>query len=252
MRVIWKQDPKARISGNHINRSSSKEEDNMKLYKYLSDKTFHDHLDSHLRGEVHLSSWRDFNDPMEGFFIYIANGDQQQAVDAVVGKKSKFRVSCFCKSYKKFLLWSYYTNKHRGVCLEFEVHKKRLPANCILESIVYSPTLPQFDANANVDDQAKRFLLTKMTPWKQEGEVRLLGHNLSSDTISFGRLIGIIFGVNYSQGDSRDQTRQRVVHAVRDLGQSGPELYQAVIEGDSPEIQRRVFDRYEQNQFEVN
>ncbi len=29
----------------------------MKLYKYICDKTFKEHLDSHLKGEVHLSQW---------------------------------------------------------------------------------------------------------------------------------------------------------------------------------------------------
>ena len=214
----------------------------MKLYKYLSDEVFRDHLESHLRGEVHLSSWREFNDPMEGFFTYTANKDPQHVVDAIVSKKSAYRVCCFCESYEEFLLWSYYTNKHRGVCLEFEVDKKGLPSSCSLKAIQYSSTLPQLDANESVDVQARRFLLTKMLPWKQEGEVRLLGYKMEHATIRFGRLTGVIFGVNHSKGDPDKRTRQRVFRIIRDLGSGAPKPYQAKIEGKSPQIKRRILD----------
>ena len=224
----------------------------MKLYKYLSDKTFRDHLQSHLNGEVHFSSWREFNDPMEGFFVYIAKGDTRNQIDAIVGEKTAYRVSCFCRSWKKFLLWSYYTNKHRGVCLEFEVNKKNLPANYSLDPINYDPTLPQFDSSLSPVEQAKKFLLTKMRPWKQEGEWRLLGRNLQQYTVPFGRLTGIIFGANYADGDPNDATRQQVVHESRSIGKLHPVLYQAYIEGNTPEIRRSVLDCYDQNRIQVN
>jgi hypothetical protein len=221
----------------------------MKLYKYLSDRTFRDHLQSHLNGEVHFSAWREFNDPMEGFFVYIANKDPRHQIDAIIGEKAVYRVSCFCRSWKKFLLWSYYTNKHRGVCLEFEVNKRNLPANCSLAPINYASTLPQFDSSLSADEQAKKFLLTKMRPWNQEGEWRLLGRNLQQYTVPFGRLTGIIFGANYADGDPNDTTRQQVVHETRSMGIRPPVLYQAYIEGNTPEIRRRVFDRCDQNRI---
>lgn len=224
----------------------------MKLYKYLSDETFRDHLQSHLNGEVFLSAWREFNDPMEGFFVYIANKDPRHSIDAIVGGKSEYRVSCFCRSYKKFLQWSHYANKHRGVCLEYEVSKKHLPRNCTLDPVSYLPRLPEFDSSLPLDQQARKFLLTKMNPWKQEGEVRLLGRNLPQFTVPFGKLIGIIFGVKYADGGPNDTTRQELVHAFRNIGHPSPTLYQACIDGNTPEIHRRVFDRYDQNRIQIN
>ena len=219
----------------------------MKLYKYLSDDTFRNYLQNHLHGEVYFSAWREFNDPMEGFFVYMANKDNQRLIEAIVGEKSAYRVSCFCRSWKKFLLWSYYTNKHKGVCLEFEVSKKNLPANCSLDPIEYAPTLPEFDSSLSADEQAKKILFTKMKPWEQEREWRLLGRNLHQYSVPFGTLTGIIFGVNYAKGDPDDTTRQQVVHATRNMEQHTPVLYQAYIEGNKPEIRRKVFDCYDQN-----
>jgi hypothetical protein len=221
----------------------------MRLYKYLPDKTFRDHLDSHLNGDVYLSKWSDFNDPMEGFFVYVADRDRCHVIDAIVGAKATYRVSCFCRSYNKFLLWSHYTNGHRGVCLEYDVNRRHLPPGCSLDSVQYSRTLPGLDATLPVDQQARSFLLTKMMPWRQEGEVRLLGQNLPQCTVALGRLTGIIFGVNYLRGDPNDQTRQRVVDDCRTKGASAPTLYQAVINGNSPVISRHIFDGYDQNRF---
>lgn len=114
----------------------------MKLFRYLTDQVFRDHLESHLRGEIYLSSWRESNDPMEGFFTDTFCRDHRLIIDAVVGQKSEYRVCCFCKSFKKFLLWSYYTNKHRGVCLEYTIKQNQIPSHCVLAPITYTATLP--------------------------------------------------------------------------------------------------------------
>ena len=219
--------------------------DVMKLYKYISNDTLYTHLDSILRGEVYLSRWNDLNDPMEGFFIYSANNNPRQHIDNVIGEKSEYRVSCFSKSYKKFLLWSHYSFKHRGVCLEFEVAKKDLPQNCFLEPIQYSKILPEFRIDEDINLQARRFLSTKLIAWKQEGEVRLLCRSPQQHTMPFGRLTGIIFGINYHKDDKHDQNRQKLINTIRHSCNDKPCLYQANIERESAEIHRKKFTRYD-------
>ena len=172
---------------------------------------------------------------MEGFFTYIFHRDPQNIVGAVVGEKLEYRVCSFCKSYKKFLLWSYYANSHKGVCLEYSVRKHQLRPGCVLEPVQYNRTLPSLNTKASVNEQAKKFLLTKMMDWKTEQEVRLLAPKSIRASIPFGRLTGIIFGLNHPDAE----VRQKVVSTVRGLGRSGPMLYQATIEGDSAEIIRR-------------
>ncbi len=215
----------------------------MKVYKYMTCDIFMGHLETHLRGEVHLSSWRDFNDPMEGYFSYIANSAPKYIVNAIVGNKERYRISCFSKSYRKYLLWSHYTNGHKGVCLEFDV-KKPLPDNCILEPITYTKTLPCFDRDQDVEEQARRFLLTKTLQWKQEKEIRLLCPTPQVDNIVLGRLSGIIFGVKLAEGDMADQTLQHIMEAIQDSSHHQTlTLYQAEIEADHPNISRRIYER---------
>jgi len=209
----------------------------MKIYKYMTDDTFRDHLDSHLRGEVYLSLWREFNDPMEGYFSFFIKHHRMDIVDAVVSEKSEYRVSCFSNSDNKYLLWSYYTNKHSGVCLEYEVDKDQLPSNCILEKITYTAFMPKYDATRDINQQAQRFLLTKTAALKREGEIRLLCRNPHNDVIVIGTLTSIIFGMRCSH-----ETKQQVETAIQIGHYNNPTLYLAEIKSDRIRISRRKLE----------
>lgn len=179
---------------------------------------------------------------MEGFFTYISRRENQGVIQEIIGEKYYYRVCCFCRSYKKFLLWSYYTNKHRGVCLEYDVDKTNLPPGCTIKPVNYTKTLPFFNPAGNIQDQAQTFLLTKLNVWKQESEVRLLGHDLPQNTVRIGKLTGIIFGVNFVVSDPDDELRQRVRRTILN-GCYPPKLYNAVIESNIPTISRQIINR---------
>ncbi|MFA4907491.1 MAG: DUF2971 domain-containing protein [archaeon] len=215
----------------------------MKLYKYLSDETFAKYLDSYLRGEVYFSSWRDFNDPMEGYFTYVSRQNPKEDIREIIEQKSRYRVCCFCKSYKKFLQWSYYTNGHRGVCLEYNINKTNLPTYIIIKSVNYTKTLPSFNSAASIEDQTKTFLLTKLKVWKPENEVRILGHNILDNTIQIGKLTGIIFGANFDISDHNGEQRKQVRQNVLASGSNYPKLYNAVIDRITATISRRIIDQ---------
>lgn len=206
----------------------------MKLYKYISDETFRKYFDFYLNGNVYFSFWQELNDPMEGWFI--VSSDVQDLKNAVVGEKSLYRVSCFCKSYKKILLWSYYANRHKGICLEYQVAKKDLPTNCYLEKIKYSPSLPALDFSKRIEDQARNFLFTKLKPWKQEGELRLLGNDLLNGGMILGCLKGIIFGMGYPEING--YKIQDVVNFFQ-FKPNKPRLYRAVFNRETSEIERQ-------------
>jgi hypothetical protein len=210
----------------------------MKLYRYMCDNTFNKYLPSILKGEVHLSQWREFNDPMEGYFQYLLHSDPQHVVNAIVSEKTEYRVCCFSKKYTKYLLWSYYANKHKGVCLEYEVSRKQLPQDVILQPIDYSNTLPQLDASIQPDEQARKFLLKKTMPWQHELEVRLLCRNAKNTEIPFGELTGIILGVRRSEGVIQNETLQQVYEAQNMSKKL--RVYEAILNSDSITLGRKM------------
>lgn len=206
----------------------------MKLYKFLSEKIFLDHLDNILRGLVYVADWKSFNDPMEGFFSYFLSDSSSS--DMVVGEKAKYRVSCFTRDYRNYLMWSHYANKHQGVCLESEVKPNALSDRYIVERINYSKTLPNLLNTNSSDEQAKTFLLTKIRPWKYEKEVRLLYKTNCNESIPFGKLKSITLGIKSDNFIDSYRIASQISEVSVDL-----KIYKAKIDYDNTKIEREHF-----------
>jgi hypothetical protein len=202
----------------------------LKLYKFLTDAVFSDYMDNYLRGNVYISAWNAFNDPMEGFFHYFLSDGH--IADEIVGQKSRFRVSSFTPKYNNFLMWSHYTNKHKGVCLEYEVDPAALGVGNLLENITYVRSLRRIDTVAPIEDQAKIILLTKTYHWRYEKEVRLLFDSDRDRSVPFGQVKAVIFGTK-----SNDDLINDVKHQIRMLDLK-PLLYKATINYNKAAIGR--------------
>ncbi len=203
----------------------------MKLYKFLTNTVFSDYIDSYISGNVYVSAWNAFNDPMEGFFHYYLS--DRYIADQIVGQKSRFRVSCFTPRYNNFLMWSHYTNKHEGVCLEYEVDPATLGIGNILDSVTYVRRLQRIDRIASIEEQAKKILLTKTYHWRYEKEVRLLFQSDQDTSVPFGQVKAIIVGTKADDGLVTNVKRR-----IRMLD-SKPLLYRATINYNKASIGRK-------------
>jgi hypothetical protein len=173
----------------------------MKVYKFVSDSRFVMHKDSFLRAEVRLAEWARLNDPMEGVFVYLQSR-QPSLLNTVIGAKARYRISCFSKGYEGILLWSHYANGHKGICLEYEVEAEGLSSgHSELAEVQYASFLANLDYSMTAQEQARLFLLRKLTPWKYEKEVRLLCEDSQPHTVVFGRIVGVILGLNWLKGE---------------------------------------------------
>ena len=97
-----------------------------RLFWYRSRENFAKYIDNYLQGKIHFSSWRNVNDPMEGYFTYYP---QYDVISQLISEKNKYKICCFSKSYSNFLLWSHYAKDHKGVCLEYEFDTRHFPSN---------------------------------------------------------------------------------------------------------------------------
>jgi hypothetical protein len=88
-------------------------------------------------------------------------------------------IMCFSGKLKDILLWSHYSNGHKGYCLEFKYEeiKEYLESNQIgaFEPVVYSNEFPA-RTYAAVDplENIKSIIFTKSKKWSYEKEYRLL------------------------------------------------------------------------------
>ena len=115
-------------------------------------------------------------------------------------------VLCFSTSNcDMILMFSHYADRHRGVCLHFEIDDEDTldeiaPLNG--REVKYQETIPPF----NDSKEAHMTLLTKYKKWGYEKEYRVFKVVKSDDDrivkYKLGQLKGAIFGLHMSTDDS--------------------------------------------------
>ena len=115
------------------------------------------------------------------------------------------RISCFSEVKDSILMWSYYGQNHRGICIEFDLEKldntNELNQLIIknMSRVHYSPLRADkfypFSENSGLN-----FLTTKADVWKHEFEWRLICET-EEEYLPFDCISGIYLGVNFSSKD---------------------------------------------------
>jgi Protein of unknown function (DUF2971) len=124
-------------------------------------------LDDIAKQRIKISEIDQTNDPFELWCVSQSSRSVREALRAYKKEMNeKFGLICFSEDWVNPLLWSHYADKHRGICLGFEVDKR------ILHKITYvkerSPLrLPL------TKETADELLWTKYWDWKYEGEWRI-------------------------------------------------------------------------------
>jgi hypothetical protein len=110
-------------------------------------------------------------------------------------------VCCFAGNESNLLMWSHYSNSHRGVCLKFDALKDLdffvfpLPVNYQLE-------YPNYNHLGDRQDILKSLILTKSEHWKYEEEQRVLKPNkVGLHQFKKPALVEIIFGCKCTDED---------------------------------------------------
>lgn len=125
------------------------------------------------RRRIKIATLGDLNDPFELFCIDLSNKELRFAFRRMKDKlAASSGMLCFSRSWQNPVQWSHYAEKHKGLCLGFDV-----PDNTLLE-VSYTGKRLADEANAIVasgrsdKETMKRFLSTKYRHWSYENEVR--------------------------------------------------------------------------------
>jgi hypothetical protein len=109
-------------------------------------------------------------------------------------------ICCFCGNEDNILLWSYYTDSHKGVCLKFDILSD--PDFFVYPlKVIYQKEYPLYN---HLKDEPKLidFLVkTKSEVWAHEKEVRIMKNTNGFHTFKKTALTEIIFGCNCSDTD---------------------------------------------------
>ena len=143
----------------------------MKLYHLLSST----HALSNIRNRrVKIARFDELNDPFE---LVAADHSEREQRKILCGWKEtmskKWGVLCFSRTWKNPVLWSHYADKHKGVCLGFEVSGE------VLMPVKYTKNRLNIDIEGlhdrgKLDKQVMgKLLRTKYLDWSYEREVRV-------------------------------------------------------------------------------
>lgn len=116
----------------------------------------------------------DLNDPFELIAQDMKDPKMRRSMRAFkAGCSEKYGFICFSRSSQSPVQWGHYGEKHKGICIGFDVPSE------LLHSIKYTDERLRFDSSVLKNKQSKLswmadFLVTKHSHWSYEQEERMI------------------------------------------------------------------------------
>jgi len=102
-------------------------------------------------------------------------------------------ITSFCGSNTNILMWSHYSDSHKGICLKFDLSKS--PETFLYPiKIIYTKEYPTFNFLNKKDDIIEFLFQTKSDLWEYESELRVVKPTIGAYPFSKKSLTEITFG----------------------------------------------------------
>ncbi len=122
---------------------------------------------------------------------------------------NKFGIFCLSTENNNLLMWSHYTDAHKGFCLQFKAIKTPLfiGSEEVLQQVIYINNYPDLNRLILSDEElAGRMFLTKSTCWSYENEYRVIERSFGTKSFTEHLLSGVIFGCQM-----RDENKDMII-----------------------------------------
>jgi len=162
----------------------------------------------------------ELNDPFE----FLARADsiaQRAALRATKEEQSrKIGLLCFSQSWSNPVQWSHYADRHRGLCLGFDI------SDADAQPVTYRKTPIRFDLakyqsdNLYAQEFANSMISSKFSDWSYEKEVRLyvrLDPKTKKDGLYFYEFSNELRLSEVIVGAASNLTRQQLLSALGNL-----------------------------------
>jgi Protein of unknown function (DUF2971) len=172
-------------------------------------------LENISKRRLKISRLTELNDPFEFLGVDLSDQENRKALVRTKAKISDTRgLICFSKLWDNPVLWGHYADKHRGICLGFDI------PDASLDKVTYVDSRPSWPA---VPDEKfmKQLLFTKFNHWSYENEYR--------SYTSLDEKVGDLYFLDFSEslnlvevivGLESDITRRELTHSLGDLSAS--------------------------------
>lgn len=179
-------------------------------------------LDNVRQRRLKIATINELNDPFELMSPILPNPELRRDFANTKAEIAKRHgLLCFSKHWSNPVQWSHYANRHRGICLGFEI------ADNLLMPVHYTPKRTTLDLQAlsgtgpAAYEEMKKLLCTKYSHWRYENEIRIFVRLEEMDTT-----LGLYFASFSEQlalrsvivGHRSAVTRAELNDALGDLG----------------------------------
>jgi hypothetical protein len=150
----------------------------LRVYHFLNRKYG---LQDIRRRRLKVSTINELNDPFELIGIASKDRDVRQAyADTKAGLAKYGGLLCFSGNWRNPVQWSHYADRHRGLCLGFDVTAQLTPVTYASKRL--KPDLAAMKTGgAPAQAHMLRMLTTKFSHWRYENEHRLFVRLKSKD-----------------------------------------------------------------------
>lgn len=138
------------------------------FYKFRDFKSYKFLLDIFLNQRLYASSFKNLNDNFEGQFLTTTFGEVQR-IRLNPNKNEHISICSFTGHYKNHLLWSHYSNGHRGLVIGFEINKEKHQ----IQRVNYNG-LKSYDHLPHKIEDIKSVFFNKIKEWEYEDEYRIV------------------------------------------------------------------------------
>lgn len=137
----------------------------MRVYKFLSSEFA---MKDIWERRIKISEISDLNDPFELIPCDLSEPAHFKAVPEMRDELTRNRgLLCFSRSWTNPLLWAHYADKHRGICLGFDL----TAGDDIARAVDYVEDRLRWE-EPPTEESTLKLLWSKFAGWKYEDEVR--------------------------------------------------------------------------------
>jgi hypothetical protein len=134
-------------------------------------------------------------------------GDNIHYKQVLKKKKKDFKVCCFSEISDDVLMWSHYADKHKGICIGFNLNV--ICSDYVLYPVNYIKEVQRIDGMANTPYVFYYWVTFKAERWSYEREVRAVSKN-GKLLISYPKeaVKEIVFGCNVKPSEIASTVRE--------------------------------------------
>ena len=144
----------------------------MRAYHFIPSKYG---IENIRRKRLKISRLDDLNDPFELLSLNLPNKKLRTIFLKIkTGLNATSGILCFSEDWRSPVMWSHYAEKHKGLCLEFEIPDEFMAKINYSQSRLKRELKEIFDEKSVTKELAmSRILTTKFAHWKYEQERRM-------------------------------------------------------------------------------